>query len=81
MKSSDILLSLEHHDLEVWKVKDEVCVCYENAQVKDSMFLISAFGRGPDFESACDDYLNQIRGKKVIFKAFEKTREEVTILG
>lgn len=80
-KSSDILLSLQHRDLEVWKVDDSICVSYHGANVKDGIFLVSTFGVGPDFESACDDYLDKIRGKTLVFNAFSKEREEVTILG
>lgn len=82
-KSSDILLSLESRHLDVWKsVDSNVCVAYEHADVSDGMFLIGAFGRGHDFESACDDYLSQIRGKTLVFNAnWGDKRREVTILG
>ena len=80
-KSSDILLSLQHHDLEVWKVDDIVFVAYHKADIKDGIFLVSASGSGPDFESACDDYLSKIRGKTLVFRPFDGEREEVTILG
>lgn len=81
MKSSDILLSLVSEHLEVWKVGNEVCVDYYHADVKDGYFLTSAFGMGPDFESACDDYLAKIRGKRLVFNAYSDSRREVVVLG
>ena len=68
MKSSDILLSLDMEDLEVSSNNSGgVNVCYKGAKVKDGIFLTSAYGRGKDFEEACDDYLSQIRGKTLVF--------------
>lgn len=81
MKSSDILLSLQGEDLEVWKVGDEVCVQYRKAGVSEPGVIIYTFGRGCNFEEACDDYLNKIRGKKLIFDAASDARREITILG
>lgn len=80
-KSSDILLSLDGEHLEVFKNRLGVCVEYKGAEVKDGMFLISEYGVGVDFESACDDYLNKIRGKKIVFNACSSSRKEVVILG
>lgn len=82
-KSSDILLSLSNRELKVWKVHDNtVCVNYEHCEVSDGMFLIGTFGRGHDFESACDDYLSKIRGKTLVFDAnWGDKRKEVTVLG
>lgn len=80
MKSSDILLSLQGEDLVVWKV-DEVCVQYKNAGVSEPGVIIYTFGSGLDFEAACDDYLDKIRGKKLIFDASESSRREITVLG
>ena len=74
MKSSDILLSLGEH-LEVFKNSLGVCVEYKGAEVKDE------FGVGRDFESACDDYMNKIRGKKLVFNACSSARREVQVLG
>ena len=80
-KSSDILLSLEHARLEVWALSDGTkCVMYANSHVKDGIALIGTFGRGPDFEFACDHYLSKIRGKTLVFEEFGTTRE-VTVLG
>lgn len=81
-KSSDILLSL-NRDLHVWKVQQDtvVCVAYERSEVKDGPVLVGTFGRGHDFESACDDYLAQIRGKTLVFDACTDHRKEVTVLG
>jgi hypothetical protein len=82
MKSSDILLSLDMADLEVYK-NNIGCftVRYKGAEVKDGPFLVSSYGCGKDFEEACDDYLSQIRGKKLVFGAFTDNRREVFVLG
>ena len=82
MKSSEILLSLEYEDLDVFKNPFGICVRYRNAEIKDGYFLKTEYGTGKDFEAACDDYLNKIRGKKLVFNAFsKKDRKEVTVLG
>lgn len=82
MKSSDILLSLDHERLEVFKSIDGyIGVSYRNAEVKDGMFLISNSGWGNDFEEACSDYLNKIRGKKLVFDARSDDRREIMVLG
>ena len=81
MKSSEVLLSLDNECLEVFKTCRGVCVKYRNAEIKDGMFLISEYGTGIDFESACDDYLKKIRGKKLVFNAETKNRTEIVVLG
>lgn len=82
MKSSDILLSLDYEHLEVSKNSSGgINVRYRGAEVKDGMFLITDLGRGKDFEEACDDYLNKIRGKKLVFDAHNEDRREVMVLG
>lgn len=81
MKSSDILLSLDGKHLEVFKCGNDVRVGYKNAEVKDGIFLVTDYGAGTDFESACDDYLSKIRGKKLIFNADGSNREAVMVLG
>ena len=81
MKSSEILLSLNHARLLVWIVDENTyCVKYEWADIKDGPVLVGTFGRGNDFESACDDYLLHIRGKTLVFNYFGN-RKEVTVLG
>ena len=80
MKSSEILLSLDEY-LEVFKNSRGVCVNYKNAETKDGCFLISEYGVGEDFETACDNYLNKIRGKKIVFNACSPNRKEVTVIG
>lgn len=81
MKSSEILLALEHARLLVWTLSDNTyCVKYEWADVKDGIALLGTFGRGTDFESACEDYLSKIRGKTLVFNYFGKEKE-VTVLG
>ena len=81
-KSSDILLSLDIKELEVSATNTgEIHVRYKDTDIKDGMFLVSAYGRGKNFEEACTDYLSQIRGKTLVFDACTKHRREVTVLG
>ena len=82
MKSSDILLALDGERLEVSKNSSGgINVRYQNAEVKDGMFLILDLGRGRNFEEACDDYLSKIRGKKLVFNARTEDRREIMVLG
>lgn len=82
MKSSDILMSLDMATLEVSKNNSgNVKVQYKGAEIKDGMFLVSAYGCGKDFEEACDNYLSRIRGETLVFDACTKHRREVTVLG
>ena len=82
MKSSDILLALDNERLEVFKNRvSTISVKYKGAEIKDGYFLISCCGNGKSFEDACDDYLNKIRGKKLVFDACSDDRREVTVLG
>jgi hypothetical protein len=80
-RASDILMSLEHKNLKVWKDGDNtVCVCYENAGIKDSCTICYEFGRAGTFEGACCDYLKKISGKTLVFDAHGDERHEVTVL-
>ena len=81
MKSSEVLLSLSGEYLEVSKNKLGVCVQYKGVEISDGMFLIGEYGIGKDFESACDDYLSKIRGKKLVFNAYNSNRKEIMVLG
>lgn len=81
MSAHDMLFALGAR-LEVWKVKKsgEICVCYEQCEVKDSIFLKSIFGRGATFSEACEDYLSQIHGKTLVFNACTDSRKEIRVL-
>lgn len=81
MTAQDILLSLEHEHLKVWKIPNgKIAVSYENCEIKADAFLISKFGVGNTFAEACEDYLNQIHGKTLVFNAFSQRRREIRIL-
>lgn len=81
MSAHDILLSLEGKDIKVWKVPSgDVAVEYQNCDIKDGMFLRSEFGVGQTFYQACEDYLNKIHGKTLVFNAYSKNREEIRVL-
>lgn len=81
MKNSDILLALDSKRLEVFKNKQGVHVMYKDAEIKDGCFLVGTYGTGVDFETACDDYLSKIRGKRLVFNADSNNREDIMILG
>lgn len=83
MSDVHILLSLKLHRLEVWEcgISKNICVCYENSEIKDGSMLRSTWGEGSNFECACSDYLRKIRGKTLVFNACTKNREEITVLG
>lgn len=82
MKSCDILLSLSSEYLKVWRLKDSVCVNYDESWVLEGGVLKGVFGKGADFEEACDNYLSQIRGKQLVFEGhWHKIKKEVYVLG
>lgn len=81
MKSSEKLLNLKGRMLSVGKnINGKVYVRYERCDVKDGCFLIGTYGTGNSFEEACDDYLDKISGKTIVFNAESSNREEVKVL-
>lgn len=81
MKSSELLLSLDGESLDVFYNVHGICVRYKGAEIKEGAFLTSVYGTGTDFESACDDYIRQIRGKRLVFDAYSNKRREIMVLG
>lgn len=81
MKASDRLMSLNVR-LEVFKdINDSVCVEYERSFVVGDGVEIGTVGRGSDFEVACEDYLNQITGKKLrIYNPLDHSNKEIIVL-
>ena len=81
MKASEKLLNLENRMLKVGRnINGKVYVHYERCDVKDWCFLIGTYGTGNSFEEACEDYLNKISGKTIVFDAESRNREEVKVL-
>lgn len=81
MKASERLLNLKGHELIVKRhIDGEISVGYKNCDIKYGGFLISAIGRGFDFESACADYFNLISGHTLVFNAESSNREEIKVL-
>lgn len=81
MKASEKLLNLDGRMLSVGKnINGKVYVHYERCDVKDGCFLIGTYGTGNNFEEACEDYLNKISGKTIVFNAESSNREEVKAL-
>ena len=80
LKSSDILHKLCDAELEVAKdMHGMICVKYKGAEVANKGMLLGVCGRGITFELACTDYLEQIRGKKLVFDAYGNYRKEIMI--
>lgn len=79
MRASEKLLNLKHHHLEVFRSNDKIGVCYQDADVLEYPCRKSEYGIGHDFEEACENYLNIISGKTLVF-GYGKTRKELTIL-
>lgn len=81
MNAVDKLLSLDLHPLVVRKdIKGQIMVDYCDCGVKDGYFLRGITGRGDTFEEACEDYLNQITGKTLIFNPNTDSEKRVTVL-
>lgn len=73
------LLSLNGKPLSVSLVNGEFTVCYDKCDVKEDIFLKAAFGKGDTFYTACEDYLNKITGKTLVFYG-GKEREEIRVI-
>lgn len=75
-----MLLSLGKH-LEVWRLPaGKIAVAYQGCEVKEGCFLKSCFGTGETFNDACEDYLDNLHGKTIVFNAYSLNREEVKVL-
>ena len=79
MSAIERLLNLESHSLEVFKVGGEIAVMYMGGEITDGIVRIGAFGKGTTVEEACEDYLNKISGKTLVF-GFGENREEIKVL-
>lgn len=80
MRASEKLLNLGKRILVDKNIYGKVYVHYENCYVKDDCFLVGAYGTGNNFEEACEDYLNEISGKTIVFKDAYNNCEEVKVL-
>ena len=79
MKASERLLNTEYSLVVFKMVNGKIGVHFENCEVKDGCFLIGAFGRGNTFEEACENYLEQIQGKTLVFNIYGNRKEVVLI--
>ncbi|MCI9543541.1 MAG: hypothetical protein HFE93_05005 [Acutalibacter muris] len=80
MNTVGILLSLGK-SLEVWQVPSgNIAVAYQDCDLKEGQFLIAVFGTGKTFEDACEDYMNKLHGKTLVFNAYTDRREEIKVL-
>ncbi|NBJ89855.1 hypothetical protein [Acutalibacter sp. 1XD8-36] len=81
MNALETLLSLKGKDIEVCKIESgKILVEYRGSEVKEGMFLVSCYGVGKTFYEACEDYLNKLHGKILVFGAGTSRREEVRVL-
>lgn len=79
----DILLSLEceYTRLEVWKTSNkEIAVSYRHCEIKEGDFLNTVYGKGQTFAEACENYLERLRGKTLVFYAYSKYRKEIDFI-
>lgn len=76
MDSVNRLLNMQER-LEVWRVNGKIAVSLQKAEIKDGMFLCSTFGEGDTIYEACDDYMQKISGKCLVFNAYTKSRRFV----
>lgn len=88
MKASDILLRLEGKPLKVWAKDGDVyptkyvCVKYAWSSVEGAGRDVHGYGK--DFETACEMYLDMIRGRTLIFVDGDNDdaeQERVRVLG
>ena len=79
MKASERLLNTEYSLVVFKMVNGKIGVHFENCEVKDGCFLIGTFGRGNTFEEACENYLEQIQGKTLVFNTYGNRKEVVLI--
>lgn len=81
MTASQRLLKLEGTRLIAWTVPNgKIAVSFENCEIKNGMFLVADFGTGEMLESACENYLEKIQGKTLVFDACTSARKEVRVL-
>lgn len=82
-KSSECLLLLDGHSLEVWKIGDFIRVTYEDSVLSPEpgcYFGTEEYGEGKTFEEACHDYLRKIEGKTIQFRTGKRHKEDVFIM-
>ena len=79
MKASERLLNTENSLVVFKMINGKIGVHFENCEVKDGCFLIGTFGRGNTFEEACENYLEQIQGKTLVFNTYGNRKEVVLI--
>lgn len=81
MSDIDKLLRLGWATLTVDKdINGQICVHYTNSYVKGAGVLIGVCGRGITIEAACQDYLERISGKTLVFDDGVGMRKEVVVL-
>ena len=68
-------------NVDLWKTNDDkICATLRGCEVKDGIFLVSTYGIGSNVEYACEDFLQKLQGKTVVFNACSSERETVIFL-
>jgi len=82
MNAVNKLLNLNGHHLSVWRFaqSEDIGVNFEHSMIKEGIMLTSEFGRGTTFEMACQDYLQKISGRTLVFDYSDGSRKTVTVL-
>ena len=79
MKAYERLLRLSGHNLVVFYAEESIAVEYEDAEVTDGVFRKGIYGTGETFEQACEDYIEKITGKTLVFGYGDKRKEVIVI--
>ena len=79
MKASERLLNTGNSLIVFKMVNGKIGVHFENCEVRDECFLIGEFGRGNTFEEACENYLERLQGKILVFNVFGNRKEVILI--
>jgi hypothetical protein len=53
---------------------------FDNGEIKEGCGLLSATGRGKTINEAINDYLRQVRGKRIVLHAMSKERRREFIV-
>ena len=58
---------------------DRFSASFERCEISEPNILIGVYGDGKSPAGAIDDYLNKIRGQKIVFNAHGNNRQEFTV--
>ena len=80
MKIEEIAVLLnERFDCSYPDINGNWMFSFDCGEVKEGVFLAGIVGRGKTMDIARTDYINQIKGKTIVFHAMTDHRKEITI--